>query len=361
MGPKKEAPRRGSTNTSSADAQYLSTEQSSSSKLPGDRKNLTKHRVVQHGIWSPAGAGTRIIYAANSDAGCSLDGQRKTNQDSFVISVPDPKGKTALFGVFDGHGENGHLVSRNCIAQFPTMYQNALTKRGDPSAAVKSAYIELDQHCNGECDCSQSGTTAVTSYFTLEKEGKVNVQTAWAGDSRAVMGSAQAKGAMTSTDLSDDHKPDRPDEMARIQRAGGIVEPVFDENGDPAGPHRVWYLAQVAPGLAMGRSIGDAVGAMVRHVPQLLSMSPNPNPTSPTLPHVHPPTSTPLCTDPPSLPLAAPTPHLYASPRLPWPTLPIPSIAYLGHLVERVVESSAGSKLSNHYPMPLLHTIRRSA
>lgn len=263
MGPKKEAPRRGSTNTSSADAQYLSTEQSSSSKLPGDRKNLTKHRVVQHGIWSPAGAGTRIIYAANSDAGCSLDGQRKTNQDSFVISVPDPKGKTALFGVFDGHGENGHLVSRNCIAQFPTMYQNALTKRGDPSAAVKSAYIELDQHCNGECDCSQSGTTAVTSYFTLEKEGKVNVQTAWAGDSRAVMGSAQAKGAMTSTDLSDDHKPDRPDEMARIQRAGGIVEPVFDENGDPAGPHRVWYLAQVAPGLAMGRSIGDAVGAMV--------------------------------------------------------------------------------------------------
>ena len=26
---------------------------------------------------------------------------------------------------------------------------------------------------------------------------------------------------------------------------------------------RVWYLAQVAPGLAMSRSIGDAVGAMV--------------------------------------------------------------------------------------------------
>ena len=68
---------------------------------------------------------------------------------------------------------------------------------------------------------------------------------------------------MASTDLSDDQKPDRPDEMARIQRAGGIVEPVFDENGEPAGPARVWYLAQVAPGLAMARSIGDAVGAMV--------------------------------------------------------------------------------------------------
>ena len=42
-----------------------------------------------------------------------------------------------------------------------------------------------------------------------------------------------------------------------------MVEPVFDERGQPAGPMRVWYLAQVAPGLAMSRSIGDAVGAMV--------------------------------------------------------------------------------------------------
>ena len=42
-----------------------------------------------------------------------------------------------------------------------------------------------------------------------------------------------------------------------------MCEPVFDERGLPCGPVRVWYLAQVAPGLAMSRSIGDAVGAMV--------------------------------------------------------------------------------------------------
>ena len=42
-----------------------------------------------------------------------------------------------------------------------------------------------------------------------------------------------------------------------------MCEPVFDESGLPCGPVRVWYLAQVAPGLAMSRSIGDAVGAMV--------------------------------------------------------------------------------------------------
>ena len=54
-----------------------------------------------------------------------------------------------------------------------------------------------------------------------------------------------------------------PSHHAATPWQGGIVEPVFDENGEPAGPARVWYLAQVAPGLAMARSIGDAVGAMV--------------------------------------------------------------------------------------------------
>ena len=38
---------------------------------------------------------------------------------------------------------------------------------------------------------------------------------------------------------------------------------MHQERGLPCGPMRVWYLAQVAPGLAMSRSIGDTVGAMV--------------------------------------------------------------------------------------------------
>ena len=41
------------------------------------------------------------------------------------------------------------------------------------------------------------------------------------------------------------------------------MEPIYDESGEAFGCPRVWYLAQVAPGLAMARSIGDAVGAMV--------------------------------------------------------------------------------------------------
>ena len=70
-------------------------------------------------------------------------------------------------------------------------------------------------------------------------------------------------GQLGAIDLSIDQKPERPDEKARLERAGAIVEPVKDGHGSPVGPPRVWYLAQVAPGLAMSRSIGDSVGAMV--------------------------------------------------------------------------------------------------
>ena len=77
-----------------------------------------KHRVVQHGTWTPKGAPARVVFGAVSDAGCSLDGQRKTNQDSFIAAVPHPFGSTSLFAVFDGHGENGHLVSRQVMSEF---------------------------------------------------------------------------------------------------------------------------------------------------------------------------------------------------------------------------------------------------
>jgi hypothetical protein len=52
------------------------------------------------------------ILQKTSIAGRSSDGRDKQNQDSFLIVNElggDPE--VSLFGVFDGHGRNGHLVS----------------------------------------------------------------------------------------------------------------------------------------------------------------------------------------------------------------------------------------------------------
>jgi serine/threonine protein phosphatase PrpC len=57
--------------------------------------------------------------------------------------------------------------------------------------------------------------------------------------------------------LTNDHKPDRPDERDRITRAHGRVAPIFLSDGTPAGPHRVWLRGAQYPGLAMSRAFGD--------------------------------------------------------------------------------------------------------
>lgn len=91
-----------------------------------------------------------------------------------------------------------------------------------------------------------AGTTSNVIYM---KGSKVYV--ACSGDSRAVLGRYKGD-KIQGIDLSHDHKPDKPEEKARITKAGGVVT-APGPNGLP--PSRVWVNGRV--GLAMSRSIGD--------------------------------------------------------------------------------------------------------
>merc|ERR1711990_592773 len=78
------------------------------------------------------------------------------------------------------------------------------------------------------------------------------------GDSRISKGHMDDSGKIIAAQVSDDHKPDRPDEKARILQRGGRVFAVeYDDGID--GPPRVWLGHMDVPGLAMSRSLGDTV------------------------------------------------------------------------------------------------------
>jgi serine/threonine protein phosphatase PrpC len=82
--------------------------------------------------------------------------------------------------------------------------------------------------------------------------------TANVGDSRSTIGYRNAAGGITAMPLTIDHKPDLPLEKARIEAKGGRVFAVeYDDGVD--GPPRVWLGHMDVPGLAMSRSLGDAV------------------------------------------------------------------------------------------------------
>merc|ERR1712028_91819 len=102
-------------------------------------------------------------------------------------------------------------------------------------------------------DTEFSGTTAVINVIRGNQIICGNI-----GDSRITLGYKDASGKHVAVAISDDHKPDRPNEKARIVKKGGRVFAVeYDDGID--GPFRVWLGHMDAPGLAMSRSLGDTV------------------------------------------------------------------------------------------------------
>ena len=91
------------------------------------------------------------------------------------------------------------------------------------------------------------GTTSTVCYM----HGP-DIWTACSGDSRAVKG-MNRNGTVVAADLSNDHKPELPEEKARILAAGGTVTP----SGPDGRPSRMYADGHV--GLAMSRSLGDGL------------------------------------------------------------------------------------------------------
>jgi serine/threonine protein phosphatase PrpC len=237
-------------------------------------------------------------FSCKSKAGVALDGNFKTNQDSYLAKTKIFNlDNYSAFGVFDGHGMHGHFVS-NMIKLFLADYYSKLdlflskerintvnmttTKRLtninrnnlNTSAGLKEdqIYEKLkEKNCQiiknsfyqAETTLSQSkyevnfsGATCVIVLFVDDK-----IICANAGDSRAILVVGESTGDKIIP-LSRDHKPEIKEESNRINKSGGRVER-YTENGIKSGPFRVWLKNENFPGLAMSRSVGDFVAESV--------------------------------------------------------------------------------------------------
>jgi protein phosphatase 1L len=131
-----------------------------------------------------------------------------------------------FFAVYDGHG--GDKVSSFLKDNLHTYFQQCL---GDSKKqCFEDAFAKAEDYVLKNYN---DGSTAVVAY--VDKDNTLHY--AWAGDSRAVL-ECGGKACF----FTHDHKPERIDEKARIQKAGGMV--YF---------HGVWRVN----GIAVSRSIGD--------------------------------------------------------------------------------------------------------
>ena len=198
----------------------------------------------------------------------------KINQDNlFKIKFGDIN--YSYYGVCDGHGPNGHLVSEYVKSNLPfivykllktqLLKNNTLNYDIDPNinsfiTDVFSDSFNIMQEkldSNKDIDQELSGTTCISILFCSSKIISANV-----GDSRALIGKFSNKEWKYEL-LSRDHKPNDKDESERIYSCSGVVHPFMDDNGNFLGPDRVWQVDDELPGLAMSRSFGDKVAKKV--------------------------------------------------------------------------------------------------
>ncbi|GAV78309.1 PP2C domain-containing protein [Cephalotus follicularis] len=181
----------------------------------------------------------------------SVCGRREDMEDSVAlypsfIKESDTVTEFHYFGVYDGHGCS-HVATR-CKERLHELVREEFGREKEWKSAIERSFMRMDKEviatneevvgANCRCElqtpeCDAVGSTAAVAIITPDK-----IIVANCGDSRAVLcrnGKAVA--------LSTDHKPDRPDELNRIEGAGGRV--------------LYWDCPRVEGFLAMSRAIGD--------------------------------------------------------------------------------------------------------
>ncbi|KAM6565853.1 hypothetical protein CsatA_024981 [Cannabis sativa] len=216
-----------------------------------------------------------IVKSQNSDNLSSIfskRGKKGINQDCLVVWEEFGCQEDMVFcGIFDGHGQWGHLVSKRVRESLPSSllcnWQNTLSQTsldlnfeiendrdlhwfGTWKESFFKTYAAIDQELkhNNEIDTFLSGTTALTIVKQGERLIVANV-----GDSRAVLATTSENGNLVALQLTIDFKPNIPEEAERIIKSKGRVFCLEDEPG----VYRVWRPNGKSPGLAISRAFGD--------------------------------------------------------------------------------------------------------
>ena len=248
-------------------------------KDPHNRRSSVSHSIPDDCRVNAIPGGRVKRVGSFSQAGKGEDGFTKVNQDSFLVLQNQYNFKDFnIFSVMDGHGVNGHLVSRFVTKYFTSFFKNnkkmnqyindedtiCYRLKKNEYDILKRAFrhAERDIGKNSDIDANFSGTTCVMVFQIGEKLICANV-----GDSRAIIVKGTNDNDLNIKPLSIDQKPDDPEESKRIVENGGEISQ-YEEDGEKSGPFRVWKKGEVYPGIAMSRSIGDLIASTLGVIPE---------------------------------------------------------------------------------------------
>jgi len=196
---------------------------------------------AMRGLASVEGPGHVDELAVCAYGLAKMQGRRPYMEDrSLVASQLGGDARRSLYGVFDGHGGShaAEYASRHLADNFTSSVHFPARPAKAFAAGFKRTdhdYLALASGPNAFAR-KDDGTTAVAA---LIDDAAGTIVVANAGDSRCVLCKADGRAIA----LSDDHKPNRADERARVEALGGTV--VF------------WGVWRVEGVLAVSRALGD--------------------------------------------------------------------------------------------------------
>mmetsp|Transcript_36608 Transcript_36608/g.105255 ORF Transcript_36608/g.105255 Transcript_36608/m.105255 type:complete len:1056 (-) Transcript_36608:152-3319(-) len=169
------------------------------------------------------------------------------NQDNFFVIQKDG---VSMYGVADGHGPFGHLVSFRLVQTLPHFISKSEHYGKDWEKALKDAFLDAQQDLCKFCklhNINIEASGAAGSVMVMEEQ---TVHIAFIGDARIMLGSWNRRDTRMIF-CTKDHKPELPEEKARLEASGSEVREI-----DP-GSYRIYLPGSNFPGLTMSRAFGD--------------------------------------------------------------------------------------------------------
>jgi len=137
------------------------------------------------------------------------------NQDAFLIDE-----QRHLFAVFDGHGEQGHVIASEIKDQIAKQIISSLETSPSIEGAFKQSFSKIDAHICSQETSETSGSTATVAYIKQD-----TVYIAAVGDCAAhLVQLDQSSDKLKVTPLVTSHKPHNPSEQERVTQCGGKID-----------------------------------------------------------------------------------------------------------------------------------------
>jgi len=180
------------------------------------------------------------------------------NQDNFFVHQ---LGGVTAYGVADGHGPFGHLVSFRLVQTLPYFIAKNGNAGKDWELALKEAFLSAQADLCDFCAAQSVNIEASGAAASVVLLDEQTVHIAFIGDARVMLGSWNRRDSRMIFCTSD-HKPDLPDEKARLEASGSEVREIEPGN------HRIYLPGSNFPGLTMSRAFGDTACAGVLREPE---------------------------------------------------------------------------------------------